>query len=129
MRVLIAVGLLVASAPALCADWKPITTLANGQMHLYIDLDSKDTKHTADGLLVTAWVMTDFGGPVDGMSSTKTLWTHNCEKHTAKWIRVVNYSGPNATGNEFPGKENSNATFKPIVPHSIGDTVSRNLCN
>jgi hypothetical protein len=128
IRILISAGLLVASAPALCASWEPITTPDGARMHLYVDPDSIDHEHTSQGLLVMASAMTDFGHPVDGFSSEKTSWTFDCAKRTARWTQVVKYSGSNATGIETPGKENSDLAFKPVVPGSVGYTVWKRLC-
>jgi hypothetical protein len=123
------VGLLAVSAPSFSANLEPVTTVADGQneMHLYIDSDSIKKDH-ANRFLVTAWVISDFGAEDEGVSSIKTMWTYDCEKHSSRWSRVVKYSGPNATGRETPGKKNSDTTFKPIVQGSIGNTVSLHLC-
>jgi len=128
-RFLTVVGLLAASAPSFSANLEPVTTVEDGrnQMHLYIDSNSIKKDHV-NRFLVTAWVITDFGSEDEGVSSIKTLWTYDCEKHSARWSRVVKYSGPNATGKETPGKENSDMAFKPIVPGSIGNTVSLHVC-
>lgn len=108
---------------ALADTW--VYVADSGTTTTYVEADSLRVDSTG---AVIAWVMLDFAGQSDGISSARELRKYVCSDWTYTSLALVRYGGPLGTGEVIGSSSVEYSKVEHVVPGSIGESAMDFAC-
>lgn len=121
-KIIAAICLLVgASASAYASSWHLILSSNDETVRFF---DAESVEKTREGVTVWLKIVRLNGADAQGAWSNAIRWRVDCAKKTIQTLALSDYDEKGNFIKSYEGRSNA----KPIVPDSVGDTISKIAC-
>ncbi len=106
------------------ADWQPLSKVVADRAEYFIDMDSVKIRQGNP----SAYVLTNYNRPRDGVASVSTLYAVDCSKRTIVQLGGSNFPEHYAQGTALSQFIGRNSTQQPVQAGTLGEKILREIC-